>query len=90
MMRIAAFLMGMAMATAASAQDRFPELKPEQMTPAQKQVADARGVDGVALEGVLAEELGRAVRKLRRLEHHQHRCLLRRRGHLSLGDRYRT
>ena len=41
MRRTAAFLMGMAMATAASAQDRFPELTPEQMTPAQKGVADA-------------------------------------------------
>ena len=37
----AAFLMGFTMATAASAEDRFPELKPEAMTPAQKQVADA-------------------------------------------------
>jgi 4-carboxymuconolactone decarboxylase len=41
MVRIAAFLMGMTMATAASAQDRFPELKPDEMTPAQKEVADA-------------------------------------------------
>jgi 4-carboxymuconolactone decarboxylase len=39
--RIAAFLMGITMATGASAQDRFPELKPEEMTPAQKEVADA-------------------------------------------------
>jgi 4-carboxymuconolactone decarboxylase len=37
----AAFLMGITMATAANAADRFPELRPEQMTPAQKQVADA-------------------------------------------------
>jgi 4-carboxymuconolactone decarboxylase len=37
----AAFLMGITMATAATAAERFPELKPEQMTPAQKQVADA-------------------------------------------------
>lgn len=41
MRRTAAFLMGMAMATGASAQDRFPELTAEQMTPAQKDVADA-------------------------------------------------
>lgn len=37
----AAFLLGVAMATTASAQDRFPDLKDEQMTPAQKTVADA-------------------------------------------------
>ncbi len=40
-MRIAAFLMGITMATGASAQDRFPELKPQEMTPAQAAVADA-------------------------------------------------
>ena len=41
MVRSAAVLMGLAMATAAHGQERFPELKPEEMTPAQKQVADA-------------------------------------------------
>jgi 4-carboxymuconolactone decarboxylase len=41
MRRTAAFLMGIMMATSASAEERFPELKPEAMTPAQKQVADA-------------------------------------------------
>lgn len=40
-MRIAAFLMGITMATGASAEDRFPDLKPEEMTPVQRQVADA-------------------------------------------------
>lgn len=40
-MRGAAFLMGISMATTANAADRFPELRPEQMTPAQRQVADA-------------------------------------------------
>ena len=40
-MRIAVLMLGMLMATTASAQDRFPELTPDQMTPAQKQVADA-------------------------------------------------
>jgi 4-carboxymuconolactone decarboxylase len=37
----AAFLMGVTMATGASAAERFPELKAEAMTPAQKEVADA-------------------------------------------------
>lgn len=41
MMRAAAVLMGLAMATAAHGQERFPELKPDQMTPAQRAVADA-------------------------------------------------
>ena len=41
MMRVAALLMGITMATAANAAERFPELRPEQMTPAQKQVAEA-------------------------------------------------
>lgn len=40
-MRAAVILAGVLMATTANAADRFPELKPEQMTPAQKQVADA-------------------------------------------------
>ena len=40
-MRIAGFLMGILMATTATAADRFPTLTPEQMTPAQKAVADA-------------------------------------------------
>lgn len=41
MRQAAALLMGMAMATGASGAERFPELKAEQMTPAQRQVADA-------------------------------------------------
>ena len=40
-MRLAAFLMGVTMATGASAANRFPELKPEAMSADQKQVADA-------------------------------------------------
>jgi 4-carboxymuconolactone decarboxylase len=41
MMRLATILAGVLMATAANAEDRFPKLAPEQMTPAQKSVADA-------------------------------------------------
>jgi 4-carboxymuconolactone decarboxylase len=40
-MRAAILIAGIFMATSASAKDRFPVLTPEQMTPAQKQVADA-------------------------------------------------
>lgn len=41
MMRTATILAGLLMATTANAAERFPELRPEQMTPAQKQVAEA-------------------------------------------------
>ncbi|WP_293907737.1 carboxymuconolactone decarboxylase family protein [Phenylobacterium sp.] len=40
-MRTAIILAGLLMATSASAKDRFPVLTPEQMTPAQKALADA-------------------------------------------------
>jgi len=40
-MRVVVFLMGILMATTATAEDRFPRLTPDQMTPTQKAVADA-------------------------------------------------